>query len=67
MHLNQVSLLSKGWGEPHQTKVQLGWYIRTRFAYAANFGRMSEPTSYTNELYAIGFGTSEIKRYNIKR
>jgi hypothetical protein len=53
MHLKQASLLSKGWGEPHQTKVQFGWYIRTRFAYAAKFGLISEPTLYTNELYAI--------------
>jgi len=53
MHLKQASLLSKGWGEPHQTKVQFGWYIRTRFAYAAKFGWISEPTSCKNELYDI--------------
>ena len=50
MHLKQASSLSKERGAPHQTKVRLGWYIRTRFAYAANFGRISEPTSDTNKL-----------------
>jgi hypothetical protein len=26
------------------------WYIRAMFAYTTNFGRISEPTSDTNEL-----------------
>jgi hypothetical protein len=37
---------------PNKSSVR-GWYIRTRFVYATNFGRISEPSSDITELSEI--------------